>query len=81
LSDIVAGLPSNEPALRAVAVMVFDRVLGRPSSTAILFRLGEDAFSDPRILIARLASMFGDGTEMLVKEMVDASKGGIKATA
>ena len=81
MSDLINGLPSNERALRAVAVMVFDRVLGRSSSAAMVSRLGDEAFSDPYILVAELASIFGEGSGMLVQEMVDASKGGIKATA
>ena len=81
MSDLTAGLPSNERALRAVATVVFDRVLGRSSSAAVVIRLGDEAFSDPSVLVARLASMFGDGSRMLVQEMVDASKAGIKATA
>ena len=81
MSDLTAGLPSNERALRAVAKVVFDRVLGRSSSAAMVIRLGDEAFSDPSVLVARLASMFGDGSGMLVQEMVDASKAGIKATA
>jgi hypothetical protein len=81
LSGFIEGLPSNERALREVAVMVFDRVLGRSSSAAVVVRIGDDAFSDPHILVAKLASMFGEGSGILVQEMVDASKGGIKATA
>jgi hypothetical protein len=76
----IEGLPSNERDLRAVAVMVFEKVLGRSSSAAMVLRLGDDAFSDPHILVAKLVSMFGDGTGMLVEEMVEARKGGIKAT-
>jgi len=79
--DLIAGLPSNERALRAVATMVFDRVLGRSSSAAILLSLGDDAFSDPRVFIAKLGSIFGEGSGVLVHEMVDAWKSGIKATA
>jgi len=81
VSDLITGLPSNERVLRAVAVMVFDRVLGLSSSAAIVSRLGDGAFSDPHVLVAELATMFGEGSGMLVHEMVDASKGGIKATA
>jgi hypothetical protein len=81
MSGVIEGLPSDERDLREVAVMVFDKVLGRSSSAAILVRLGDDAFSDPHVLVAGLASIFGEGTGMLVREMVEARKGGIKATA
>jgi hypothetical protein len=80
-SEVIGGLPSDERALRELAVMVFDKVLGRSSSSAIVVRLGDDAFSDPHNLVAKLASIFGEGTAMLVQEMVEARKGGIQATA
>ena len=79
--DYVAELPSNERALRAVATMVFDKVLGRSSSAAVLMSLGDDAFSDPGIFIAKLGTIFGEGSGTLLQEMVDAWKAGIKATA
>jgi hypothetical protein len=81
LTDLIAQLPSNERTLRAVAQMVFDDVLGRSSSAAVLLRLGDGAFSNPSVLVARLSSIFGEGSRVLVQGMVDASKGGIKATA
>jgi len=81
MSDLNAGLPLNEASLRAVALTVFDRVLGRTSSVAVFANLGDDAFSNPQTLIARLVSILDGAAGMLVQEMVDAFNGSSKATA
>jgi hypothetical protein len=47
------------------------QILGGSGSSATVYFLGNDAFSDPRILLERMKTMFGRGTPVLLSKLVD----------
>lgn len=56
--------------LRDVYPMSLIRMLGDRGATATVVFLGEDAFSDPRILLQRAKRMFGNGTPVILADLI-----------
>jgi len=73
LLKVIEELHLDAMSLRAITVKAFTKTLGETSAEAIIFHLGEDAFSSPRLLLQRLDSIFGSGTALLLRDFVDSA--------
>ena len=47
------------------------KVLGGSGGSAAVFYLGEDSFSDARVLVQKIKVMFGRGADTLIAELAD----------
>jgi len=57
--------------LREVYPPSLTRVLGGSGSSATVFFLGDDSFSDPQLLLTKMKGMFAGGTPVLLQELID----------
>ena len=57
--------------LREVYPRSFTRILGDTGSRATVLFLGEDSFSDPKLLLAKVKGMFAGGETVMLNELID----------
>jgi len=57
--------------LRDVYPARLTRILGGSGSRATVYYLGANSFSDPRVLVEKLKTMFGNGTDALLEGLID----------
>ena len=57
--------------LREVYPTRLIRILGDKGASVMVVFLGNDAFSDPVVLLARLKKMFGNGTAVVLLNLID----------
>jgi hypothetical protein len=71
-----SSLMEKHVDIREFCRVAFSEALGSNSAEATLYFLGDDAFSDPKILLIKLEQLFSSGATVLLSRLVDKANSG-----